>query len=447
MNRFLRDFIPGIIRASTSLACLLLLLSAVIFLSAGQASAQFGVEGGRDDRGGERMHDGGRRGTGVGIGIGVGIGEALIEKAAEDDARKKKPGAGSPGRTSGPGLTQSRRAARKGGAGKDDKGGGNAGKGGGAKKDEPKKDEARKEDDPPTLWPKDPKDGFDVPGGQVHRGTGTVTGYKDGPRHGIYCWVHLTDKEKCKKTAEYQFVTVNFEAKWGKDTTPANIDDVVKRVRQGDGGYFPTTDEGNGVRVKPDQLVGDDYAGTRHENPKTNVKMNDPNDPKGKKQIEAGPQPARKIPGGDGDTGLIDAPYWGPDTINGLLDGGLPPDNLRKQEQVSATQPAGSENAGTITVLQHFRTYVYCMEPYACLGYFEWDYNETLTIAMRWKVKGKSGDQASKMFGGNMQGSGGRTGKGQPAEEPEKKTWVPVFVVNGAPKVDGPTMGEWKPCP
>ena len=178
-------------------------------------------------------------------------------------------------------------------------------------------------------------------------------------------------------------------------------------------------------------------------NPKTNVHMKDPKN----KDIEAGPQPPRKIPGGDGDTGLIDAPYWGPDTIDGLLDEDLAPESLRKQEQSSATQPTGSDNAGTITVLQHFRTYVYCMKPYACLGYFEWDYKETLTIAMKWKVKGKGSDVAGKMFGGNMQGSGGKTGKGQPAEEPERKTWVPYFVVNGAPKVDGPTIGDWKPCP
>jgi hypothetical protein len=61
-----------------------------------------------------------------------------------------------------------------------------------------------------------PFGGIDVPGGTVRRGTGTVTGYKGGPRPGIYCWVHLTDKTKCEKTAQYQFVTVNIEAKWGR---------------------------------------------------------------------------------------------------------------------------------------------------------------------------------------------------------------------------------------
>jgi hypothetical protein len=421
MKQYLRDLIPTMVGARTSLAQLLVLIAVPVFLGTGTASAQFGVDNGRSDRAGAGMRDEGRRGSGVGIGIGigVGIGEALVDKAARDDA-KSKSGAGATARTSGP-----RRAARKGDGDKP------AGK-------PPKKDEAKKKDEdaPPTAFPNDPADGIEVPGGKVHRGTGTITGYKGGDRKGIYCWVHITDKEKCKKTAQYQFVTVNVEAKWGSDAQ-ANINDLVKKVRANDGGFLPVT--ANGVYAMPGQLVGDDYKGTRNENP---VKIKDPNG----KDISAGPYPPQKIPGGDGDKGLIDAPYW-KDTIGGLA-GGLAPESLRKQKKVQATQPADSD-AGTITVLQHFQTYVYCMEPKACLGYFEWDYNETITIVMKWQVAKKSSDVADKTFGDNMQsgGDGKKKGKGQPAEQPEDKTWTPYFEAKGNSKVDGPTIGEWKPCP
>jgi hypothetical protein len=68
---------------------------------------------------------------------------------------------------------------------------------------------------------------------------------------------------------------------------------------------------------------------------------------------------------------------------------------------------------------------------------------------MKWREATKSGDVADETFGGNMQGSGGskKKGKNQPEDPPQDKTWVPYFEAKGAPKIDGPTIGEWKPCP
>ena len=431
------EFLPGlslrIVGARTTLARLLVLVAVLVFFGTGKASAQFSTENGRGDGAGEGMRDGGRRGTGIGIGIGVGIGESLIEGAAQDDAKKKKNlGAGAPDQATRSGLTQSHRAAKKGGASKDDKGGG------------AKKDQAKKEDNPPTPWSTDPKGGIevpDMPGVTVHRGTGTVTGFKGGDRKGIYCWVH-SDKDKCKKTAQYQFVTVNIEAKWGTDPQ-ANINDVVKSARVQHGGFLPPND--NGVEVKPGQLVGDDYNSTRNEDPVNITDADGKNikEPNGK-EIKAGAYVPRKIPGGGGDMGLIDAPYTAV-SVGGFA-GALVPAKL-KEDQVSPTPPRETD-IGTITVFHHFRSYVYCLDPKKCLGFFEWDYNETVTIVRKWKVKEGSSDLGSSMLGG-MQDSGGsrKKGKGQPAEEPEKKTWTPSFEVKGAPKVDGPTIGEWKPCP
>ena len=407
-------------------SCLLALLVSFLLNTSG-AFAQFGVESDRGDRpmGGMR-HGGGMRddavGTGIGIGIGIGIelGRAAAERAAEEEAKKAKKGGGTATSSDGP-----RRAARKG----DPPAGAKQ-----AKKDPKKKDG----DAPPTPFSKDPADGIDVLGGKAHRGTGTITGYKGGPRPGIYCWVHLTDTDKCKKTAQYQFVTVNIEAKWGSDPK-ANINDLVKKFRANDGGFLPVTE--NGVYEKPGQLVGDDFKGTRKQNTKTNVHMKDPDG----KDVEAGPYTPRDIPGAEGDKGLIDAPYWR-DTL-GPMSGAFAPESLRKQKKSSATQPAESD-AGEITVLQHFRTYVYCMEPYTCLGYFEWDYNETIAIVMKWREATKGSDLGDETFGGNMQAGGGKKkGKGQQAEPAEEKTWVPYFEAKGTSKVDGPTIGEWKPCP
>lgn len=411
------------------------LLLLIPFLSfASDAFAQFSVEGGRGDRPMGRMERGGGmrdEGVGIGVGIGIEIGKAAAEQAAKDNAKKGKGGGDTSVSTSGP----PQRAARKGGGEKP-----GAGK---QNKDDAKKN---KEDPPPTPLAQDPKDGIDVPGGKVHRGTGTVSGYQGGDRKGIYCWVHITDKEKCKKFAQYQFVTINFEAKWGNDPK-ANVNDAVKKLRVDHGGFLPTTDNGNGVTAMPGQVIGDDYAGTRNTDP-ANLKDDSGNNVKGPNgaEIKGGAQHSRKIPGGGGDQGLIDAPYWPPITIGGLANG-LAPDNLRKQTQSQAKQPDESE-VGTIMVLQHFRTYVYCVDPKpkTCVGYFDWDYNETFTIVMKWKEFQKKGDVADQTFGDNMSGGGKKKGKGQ-AEEPEKKTWVPYFEVKGASKVDGPTIGEWKPCP
>jgi len=302
-------------RSFIHLRFLLVLLSPLSFAS--DALAQFSVEGGRSDRPMGRMERGGGmrdEGIGIGIGIGIEIGKTAAERAARENP--KKVGGGT---TTGP----SERAARK-----------------GDKPGKEKKGDAKKnnEDAPPTAFPKDPAEGIDVPGGKVHRGTGTVTGYKGGPRPGIYCWVHLTDKTKCEKTAQYQFVTVNIEAKWG-DGTKANINDAVKKLRENHGKALPTT--ANGVSVVPGQTVGDDYNDTRHQDPAnlTDDNGNKVKDPNGK-EIKAGPYNPQKIPGGGGDTGLIDAPHWS-DTVSGLS-GGLVPKSLGTQSKKQPAQPAPS---------------------------------------------------------------------------------------------------------
>jgi hypothetical protein len=412
MKQPLQDFVLKLVGARTSLAGLLALVSLLVFLGTGKASAQFGVDTGRGDRAGEGMRDEGRRGTGVGIGIGigVGIGEALVDKAVQDDARKKS-GAGSPAR-----------AARKG-----DTPAGKAGKNGEAKKKDG-------EDAPPTAVPNDPADGIDVPGGKIHRGTGTITGYKGGPRPGIYCWVHTTDKEKCKKFAQYQFVTVNIVAKWGNNPE-ANINEDVRKIVSG--GYILNA---NGAHVVPGQLGADDYN-DRKENIKTNAHMTDP----AGGDVLAGPYSPRPVPGAGGDKGLIDAPSWNA-TASGFVTTKLVPEDLRKTpKKKSATKPADSD-VGTIKFLQHFRTYVYCMEPRACLGFFEWDYDETVTVVMQW-TEATSGDLGDQTFGGDMSSGGGKK-KGKQAEEPVEKTWVPSFGVKTPSAINGPRIGAWtSPCP
>ena len=408
-------------RSFVHLRFLLVLLPVLAFASG--AHAQFSMEGGR----GERMERGGGMRDGAAIGVGIGIGIELGKAAAEQDAREKAKKGSSTTTISTGGPTQ--RAARKDNKpGKDKKGD--------AKKN--------KEDDPPTTVAKD-GDGIDVPGGKVRRGTGTVTGYKGGPRPGIYCWVHITDKKQCEKTAQYQFVTINFEAKWG-DGAKANINDVVKKVRANNGNALPTTE--NGVSPIPGQPTGDDYNSTRHEDPVNLLdddgkKVTTP--PPANKEIKAGAYKPQKIPGGDGDTGLIDAPHWS-DTIS-ALSGELVPANL-KQPKKAATAPPPSI-AGEITVLQHFRTYVYCIKPTrSCLGYFDWDYNETITIEMKWKEATKK-DLGDSTLGGlpdPPENKNKKKDKNQP-EPPPDKTWIPYFEAKGGPKVDGPTIGEWKPCP
>ena len=147
----------------------------------------------------------------------------------------------------------------------------------------------------------------------------------------------------------------------------------MKKVRADHGKALPTTP--NRVSPIPGQPTGDDYNDTRHDDPANLTDDDGKNvkDPNGK-EIKAGPYNPQKIPGGSGDTGLIDAPHWS-DTIS-AMSGSLVPDSLSKQKKNGPTPPTPS-NVGEITVLQHFRIYVYCIKPErVCLGYFEWDYNE-----------------------------------------------------------------------
>jgi hypothetical protein len=100
-----------------------LLVLVLVIASSGTTSAQFSVGTDRSDRPGggmrhEGTRDGGMRGdgmrdNGVGIGIGIDIGRAIVEKSAEDDARKKS-GAGANVQSKTQDSKKPKRAAKKG---------------------------------------------------------------------------------------------------------------------------------------------------------------------------------------------------------------------------------------------------------------------------------------------------------------------------------------------
>jgi len=186
----------GSSRTKPALSATLLAAVLATCLGTGQAFAQFGMMGGR---GGDAMrhegmrHEGGRGvGAGIGLGIIVGIGEALIDKAVQDSARNG-PKAEVSSRATGSGLAKSRHPAKRTARQETAKA---------ATTHMPAKTAARRRTARMRRQPRCrtiPRTASTCRAARFHRGTGTITGYKGGPRPGIYCWVHTTDKQKVQE--------------------------------------------------------------------------------------------------------------------------------------------------------------------------------------------------------------------------------------------------------
>jgi hypothetical protein len=136
-----------------ALAWPLMFVSVPLLVIAGTGTAIAQMGGDHSDGGmrGDRMRgdDRGGNGVGLGVGIGIGIGRAIIENAAEEDA-KKKAGAGGATQTRTQTSEKRKRAARK-GDGDDTSGPGKP----------PKtvtKDGDKKKDKDKKKTPEDPKD-------------------------------------------------------------------------------------------------------------------------------------------------------------------------------------------------------------------------------------------------------------------------------------------------
>jgi hypothetical protein len=396
-------------RKNIEAVCSGLILVAAVLTAATTASAQMDTM----QRGSSEKRDTGRAdqidrsrsrsGTALGIEIGTGILLDQLSRSQDGQAKTRTSG-GSGGRTKERG-----RAARKGDPAKG-KGGGNAGP------------------PPPTSVPGDPPDGFTVDGGFVHRGTGMTR-----DRKAIFCWVTSTDKKKCEQFKQFQFVTINVKTKWGNGPEQDANAEINKQFPKGIQSRTTAT-------FVPGELNADDYP-DRNDNPEKKASMTDP----AGKEVKAGPYKPDTIPGVKGASGLIDAPSWygfSPKIFDAIA-----PKDI-KTLPPNKTQPNKPDDTelGTIKFLQHFRTYVYCMKPYKCLGYFEWDYDETVTFFVTWTETEASLGSKVGMDTGPVGGKK-KTKADIDKEEAERpKNWKASFGAKS--NVDGPkSFTGWKdPC-
>ncbi len=100
---------------------------------------------------------------------------------------------------------------------------------------------------------------------------------------------------------------------------------------------------------------------------------------------------------------------------------------------------------GTFTLYEHFRTYVYCVKPQRkCLGYFEWNYQETYTFFLHWS-------ETKASLGSALGTNTGRVGGRQKSdtelkkdEDERVKTWEASIISKDSRT--GPTeITGWKP--
>jgi hypothetical protein len=399
MIKLRRAFVSRILTAAPLLPHLLVLVSVLIVAGTGGAFAQFTIESGRN----EGMREGGRgTGTDIGIGIGIGVGKAIIDKAAEDDARKKS-GAGGNGQTMTRETKQPKRAARKG-------------------DDTPVPVKPPKQPAPQPTISELPVE--TVTGGKLHRGTGTYEG-----RPSINCWVEKTDKT-CKDYKEYQFVEVDVTMKWG-DGAEENVNAAVNKAHPGG-----IRAKGNSAITRPGSWGADEYADATG-NRKT-VK-----DPNTKEERKGGPYKPFDIPG-KGTKGLVDAPSWQV-TGGGLFVDVAPKDVQKLPGPQKSPKKPDDIKLGTIKVTQHFLSYVFCDDD--CLGYFGWDYVETLTFTLGWTEATASVSAALDPSSGPV---GGKKKSANELEQEEKdriKNWVPTLISPPSSTIVGPTIGKWQPCP
>jgi hypothetical protein len=352
----------------------------------------------------------------IGGAISIIGGEILHEMSKPQDGQARTTtSGGSSGRTVAP-----KRAAKKGGPAKEGEKGGPGVKGG--------KEAAI----PPALYPGDTKAGFPVDGGTVHRGTGMTR-----DRKAIFCWVTVdkknTAKDRCTQYKQYQFITVNAKTKWGNG--PEQDANAAINAKHDKG-----IKTGTGTMIKLGELTGDGHPALVDPDKAT---MTDPNG----KEVIADPYRPDQIPGVPGASGLIDAPSWHA-TAGALLKEIAPKDVQTLPPKKTQPDKPVDTALGTMKFLQHFRTFIYCTnpKPKKCLGYFEWDYDETVSFSVTWKETEASLGSKVGMNTGPVGGKKKTQAELDKEEANRPKTWEPNFM--STTQVDGPkNFSAWtNPC-
>jgi hypothetical protein len=277
---------------------------------------------------------------------------------------------------------------------------------------------------PPTPVNGDPKDGIEVPGGKVHRGTMTIDrgGEK---RTAITCWVEDDNSAACKNFQWYQW-----------DCSILSID-----RNDGKGLQKPKTQPAKAVETSTGSFLHfgkwgpDDYSSTRNKKLRkmfAGAKNNDCPEPKeplkggayaGAQDIQIPGQPEVKPKTREVMERLIDAPNAAA-AVDPVLQQVFGPHRGHGTEQPKDEPPI------TVEIVMYFRVALYCEDN--CLGYFEWEETQKFKVTPHWK-------QVSDLGAETM----GTQSKKQKPELDFELTYVAEKIGQFTPKI-----GAWQapPC-
>jgi hypothetical protein len=276
-------------------------------------------------------------------------------------------------------------------------------------------------DEPPTPAQGDPKGGYDVAGGKVHRGTGTHVNPNDpnDKRAAFYLWLDRAENSDCN--AEYGWY--QFLRQRATVIDNAGVEhDVTKALAKG--GAIPSS---TGAVTRFGEWSGDTYKKDEDEL-KKQKKPIAPHQimPGSSPPVDGGQYEPKPIPGTNGTQGLIDAPNLGNTggyqrLVDRLMKAGIVPTKAEGQ----GPQPP-PDLVFTLVVTTTFQTYLFKLKPApaTCLGYSTQNYTETMKLRL--------------IFGEpNIQGEGGLN-----------KVWkVTKTQVASDDDVSAVTFGPWQACP
>jgi hypothetical protein len=243
---------------------------------------------------------------------------------------------------------------------------------------------------PPTPVAGDPKDGIDVTGGKVHRGTATIDLGGGDVRVAIECWVQADENAACADFQWYQWdCTAVTSIDWN-DGKGQNKDPKIPKPDV-------SVETRTGSYMKFNQWSPDDYSSTR-----------------GKKRHSM--FTGQKTPCAEPKEKLTGGAYGGAQNIPIPGQPELKPDQKREHLQrlidapdaTYAVQPlflkgfeAGKsrrsdeqpndEKPITLEITMYFRVALYCADN--CLGTFEWHEVQTFTVTPTWKLHPDKGEQ------------------------------------------------------
>ena len=231
----------------------------------------------------------------------------------------------------------------------------------------------------PPLWPRDPAGGIQVKGG-----AGTITRRTETQEGHGWVYVHFqpAPNAKCKETAWYSFVWPTVTIDSGDGNGPKEV--PPKKAHGKDGIQTAAGTKMKFAEWNPDYQTKyiEDEDKKRKQAGKPPLPGINPVD--GEPKHTGKPYEPNPVPAPPGEKGFVDSPNWSKRT----KDSPSPVESLLKYvfklRSPRSDEPRILRVTFTVQLKLHFHTYLYCLNPQECLGWFEWDCVETDNITFEY---------------------------------------------------------------